>query len=104
MDNLIDALPFVILGAHFADKWFLSKGVLLPVYVLTIIGSVSTAVFNVLLYLDQGKAHGSILLFSANSAWTIMMAVKGLLRVKNERNKAVKVIGRKPFISPQICK
>jgi hypothetical protein len=72
-------LPFVILGLHFLDKWYLSKGKLLQVYMLTIAGSSCTVVYNCMLWVAMQGNHKSMLVFSVNSAWTVAMAVKGLL-------------------------
>ncbi len=93
MNTLIEILPVVVLSTHFLDKYLLSKGQLFPVYVLMIIGSSASALFNVLLFLDQHGAHKSVLLFSCNSVWAILMAVKGLVRIRKENGQKQGEVG-----------
>jgi hypothetical protein len=80
MNALISILPFAIVVFHFVDKWYLSIGRLWVVYVITILGSITTVLFNVLLYAYQDCTK-SILVFSITSAWSIIMAVRGINRL-----------------------
>jgi hypothetical protein len=84
---LLDLFPAIILIFHFLDKWYLSKGKLWPVYVLTACGSLCTICFNCLLYSSLDGDHKSVLLFSVNSFWTTIMAVKGTARLIKARRK-----------------
>jgi len=81
MHTWIDGFPIVILILHLLDKWFLSKGNLLPVYVLTLIGGCIAIVFNILLVISMNGAHSTVLSFCISSIWTMIMAVKGLYRL-----------------------
>ena len=78
---LLDVLPFVILTFHLCDKAFLAIGRLMPVYCLTILGSISTIVYNFMLWADMKGNHSSILLFCVNSSWSISMALCGMIRL-----------------------
>jgi hypothetical protein len=99
--SAIDLLPFAILALHFVDKYFLSTGRLWPVYVLTILGSLCTAVYNYMLWIEMGQVHGSIMVFTVNSAWTVTMAVKGIIRlVKEEHHKRLPAIRMEPQTAP----
>jgi hypothetical protein len=86
---ITDILPFVILLLHFTDKWYLSKGRLLNVYILTIAGSACTVAYNCMLWAIINdvsmERHNSILIFSVNSAWTIAMAIKGIVWLVKDR-------------------
>jgi hypothetical protein len=84
IQGAIDWLPLAILGLHFTDKWYLSKGKLWQVYMLTIVGSACTVIYNCMLWREMQFNHKSVLVFSVNSAWTIAMAVKGIVRLMNE--------------------
>lgn len=84
MFDLINILPFIIIVLHFLDKWYLSKAKLWQVYVLTIIGSSCTVVFNYTLWLVTEGQHNGVLIFPINSAWTIAMAAKGIIRLVKE--------------------
>lgn len=78
---VVDCLPFIILVFHFIDKWFLSKANLLPVYILTISGSLVTITYNILLLSELQGNHKSILTFCLSSTWTVAMSIKGLIRL-----------------------
>jgi hypothetical protein len=80
MNTLIGLLPFVIVGCHFIDKWYLSIGRLWVVYAMTVLGSLITILFNVLLYTYQDCTK-SVLVFSLTSGWSIVMAIKGIHRL-----------------------
>ena len=82
---LLDLLPFIIMAFHFTDKWFLSKGKLWQVYILVLFGSFSTIIYNLLLVVMMNGKHQSLLVFSVNSVWTILMSVKGMLRLMREK-------------------
>lgn len=82
---ITDILPFIILLLHITDKWCLSKGNLLPVYVITIASSITTILYNCLIVSDLNGTHKSILVFCIMSLWTVSMAVKGLLRLRKEK-------------------
>lgn len=73
-----------MLFCHFVDKWYLSKGVLLPSYILTIFGSTVTIFYNILLVSDMGGRHKSVILFIITSVWAISMAIKGIHRLYKE--------------------
>ena len=90
---LLDCLPFVILAIHFCDKGCLAMGKLLPVYCLTISGSISTIAYNFLLWSDMKGNHSSILLFSVSSLWTVAMSIMGLMRlVREHKTKSKQLI------------
>lgn len=97
---MVDALPFVILTLHFVDKWYLSKGRLWQVYILTIVSSVCTVAFNYTLWLAMNGKHNGVLVFTVNSAWTIAMAVKGIARLVGEaRTKRLPAL---PMVPPML--
>ena len=84
----LDVLPLIILVLHFLDKYFLSLGKLMRVYILTIAGSFATVVYNILLWSEMNGNHKTILLFAINSTFTVAMAIKGIIRlIKESRAK-----------------
>jgi O-antigen/teichoic acid export membrane protein len=84
--NYLAIFPVVIVILHLFDKWLLAKGKLLPVYILTLIGASIAIVFNILLTIE-GKAPSTVSLFTISSGWTIVMALKGLGRLRKERHE-----------------
>jgi len=88
--SFMDILPFVILIFSAADKWFLSLGRLWFVYILTIVGSLSTITYNIMLVNDMNGNHKSLLIFSVSSTWAISMSVAGICRMIKESKKKSK--------------
>ena len=94
--TMMDTLPFIILGLHFVDKWYLAKAKLWRVYLLAILSSSCAVVYNCMLWFDMNSGaltiaqftHSSVLVFAVNSAWTITMAIKGIVRLIKEDRKA----------------
>lgn len=86
MSSWIDIFPLIILVFHFLDKWFLSKGQLFKVYCLSLVGSLCAATFNVLLVTTMKGAHFTILSFCIGSAWSMIMAIRGLRRLQKEKH------------------
>lgn len=85
MSSWIDIFPLIILTLHLLDKWFLSKGQLYKVYCLTLVGSLCAATFNILLVMTMNGAHFAILSFCISSAWSMIMATRGLRRLHKEK-------------------
>lgn len=84
MSEAVAILTSFILVCHFTDKWLLSKGNLFWVYIFSICSSTLTIGLNVLLVMLHKDQRG-LLLFVANSTWTIAMCARGLMRLRKER-------------------
>jgi hypothetical protein len=71
-----------------ARNWYVATGDLEPVYWLMIIMSVANATTNISIMIDEPKYWG---LWSYNVlvVWSLFMAVKGLLRLRIEREDQV---------------
>lgn len=79
--NVVLFLTTAIVTIHFIDKWLLSKGQLEKVYKLMIVGCFLNAALNLYLASINEQQRG-LLLFLLSSAWTLIMAIKGLRRLK----------------------
>ena len=70
-------------------RWYLTKGILRPVYHLGIVASCLFTCTNVMLYLhDPGQ--WSIMLLNILNAYVVVMNIIGLKRLRKEKNEAKK--------------
>ena len=65
-------------------KWYLAEGILKPVYYLNIITSLLHALVNWMMFIHDAEQVG-MLMYNLLSIYAIVMAVKGLKRLKKER-------------------
>lgn len=70
-------------------KWYLSKGILKPVYHLNIFTSLLHATVNWAMFLHDSEQIG-MLIYNFLSVYTIVMAIRGLNRLKEEDTNETK--------------
>lgn len=76
---------FLLIILQFINHWNLSKGKLLFVYSLTIVIAVSNIVLDAIIATLNPALIG-MLMYTLVNLWSILMATKGLLRLKKEND------------------
>lgn len=80
---LVNLSVLVVLVCGLFRGWYVAKGQLKPVYWLMIVMACGNIICNVTIANDQPKYWG-LWGFNILIAWTILMAIRGLRRLKNE--------------------
>lgn len=70
---------------QFINHWNLSKGKLMLVYPLTIVVGVSNIILDAIIAIYNPELSGMVL-YTISNIWSIIMATKGLLRLRKEKN------------------
>ncbi len=82
----ISILTAVIIITQLIKYWYLSKGYLLISYYLTIIAAISCCILETKLALAHPEQL-SIIFFNILYVWMVVMAIKGICRLKKGEHK-----------------
>lgn len=87
--NTTTLLTTIIIVTQFIKYWHLSKGHLLLSYYLTIISAVACCILETSIALKHPE-QVSLIFFNVLYVWMAIMAIKGILRLKEDENEKEK--------------
>ena len=83
---IITGFTTIAVVIQFFNWWFLSKGAMKIVYVLSTIVYSCYIIIDMFLVLHD-KTQWSMIMFVCVNIWALIMSIKGTLRMKNESRK-----------------